>query len=162
MEWALIVFAVVFVVALVGWWASRSRREVESVAEPGVDPRDFLVHTLSERVVLAHDLIDQVKPHAPHERWLFSHLAATTEHLEEALDAGVVEPIVDADRRFESALHDLLAVADVYPALTETEEYAALSQEIAEAQEQRSDAIRSYAEAPGGIPVEQWGMTGGE
>lgn len=158
--WILVAcFAVMIVLwapALVRSWRTRS-------SAPSADRRQELLAVLAERCLAAEDLIAVVRPYAEHERWIFDQLATTARRLEDAVASGNDRQIVDADRQFETARHDVLSVAQAYPDLVGAPAFTDLYEESVRLDLDRLGAIRAYAGESGAISAEAWcGVSGRE
>lgn len=129
----------------------------ENRGRPNRKAREKLLQTVGDRVVYGAELVDLVRPYAPHERWLFDRLTTSAARLEDALDRGSDAQVVAADREFGHALQDVRSVAEAYPQLAEDDDFVHFSEDLTLADDQRRRAIRELAARKDGIPEEQWG-----
>lgn len=156
MDWGLIVFGVLFVLVMILGIPEIVKMSRNRPRGDDIDPREELGWTLSERCLTAEDLIELVRPYAEHERWLFNQLETAAERLEDAVISGSDQQIITADRAFEGALHDVLALAEVYPDLEASPEFVELLEDLDDSTHERALRIRNYAKTDGGVPADRW------
>ncbi|HEX7484504.1 MAG TPA: LemA family protein [Candidatus Saccharimonadales bacterium] len=96
---------------------------------------------LKRRFDLIPNLINTVQGYASHEAGVFQ---AVTEARANALNAQGVKETADAENMLEGALKSLFAVAEAYPDLKASQNFAELQQELVDTEDKIQAARRFY------------------
>ena len=96
---------------------------------------------LKRRLDLIPNLVETVKGYAKHESGVFT---AVTEARANALNAKGVKETAAAENQFEGALKSLFAVAESYPDLKASQNFAELQQELVDTEDKIQASRRFY------------------
>lgn len=96
---------------------------------------------LKRRLDLIPNLVNTVKGYASHEAGVFERV---TQARANALNAQGVEETAKAENQFEDALKSLFAVAESYPDLKASQNFAELQQELVDTEDKIQAARRFY------------------
>jgi LemA protein len=96
---------------------------------------------LKRRFDLIPNLVNTVKGYATHEAGVFQ---AVTEARANALNAQGVKETAEAENMLEGALKSLFAVAEAYPDLKASQNFAELQQELVDTEDKIQAARRFY------------------
>lgn len=96
---------------------------------------------LKRRFDLIPNLVNTVQGYASHEAGVFQ---AVTEARANALNAQGVKETADAENMLEGALKSLFAVAEAYPDLKASQNFAELQQELVDTEDKIQAARRFY------------------
>ncbi len=135
------VLALGVVVVVVGF--NRLRREDIAVdeAEGGIDVQ------LTRRADLIPNLVNTVKGYATHEKSVFEEVTAARAGVQQAAGSGTVEEKSAAQARLDQAVVNVLAVAEAYPDLKASDNFAQLQRELADTESQLAFARQYYNDA---------------
>ncbi len=145
MIWVLVVFVVLLlllgVVAVTGF--NRLRREDIAVdeAEGGIDVQ------LTRRADLIPNLVNTVKGYASHEKGVFEEVTAARAGVKQAAATGSLEDKATSQARLDTAVVNVLAVAEAYPELKASGNFMHLQEELSDTEAQLAFARQYYNDA---------------
>lgn len=143
------VWLIVVLVLLVGFGLlavagfNRLRRENVAVdeAEGGIDVQ------LTRRADLIPNLVNTVKGYAAHEKGVFEEVTAARAGVQQAAASGTVEEKAAAQARLDHAVVNVLAVAEAYPDLKASANFAQLQEQLSDTESQLAFARQYYNDA---------------
>ncbi len=130
---AIIAAVVIWVIAIYNGLIRLKNRVDEAWADIDVQ--------LKRRYNLIPNLVETVKGYATHERELFTKV---TEARAKAMQAGSVEDKAQAENMLSQTLKSLFAVAENYPELKASENFAKLQDELTDTENKIQAARRFY------------------
>jgi LemA protein len=129
------------VLAISGFNRLRREEVVVDEAEGGIDVQ------LTRRADLIPNLVNTVKGYATHEKGVFEEVTRARAGVQEAAASGSVEEKAAAQTRLDQAVVNVLAVAEAYPELKASANFAHLQQELSDTEAQLAFARQYYNDA---------------
>lgn len=99
---------------------------------------------LKRRADLIPNIVDTVKGYAKHEKGVFEEVTKARSAVLDATQAGDVGKTAEAENMFTSALKSLFAVAEAYPDLKASANFAQLQDELVDTENKIQAARRFY------------------
>lgn len=136
----------VLLLALVGFaaLAFNKLRTADIAAEEALGGIDV---QLTRRADLIPNLVSTVKGYAAHEKTVFEEVTAARAGVTAAARGGSVEERAAAEARLDKAVFNVLAVAEAYPELKASANFAQLQGQLAETEDQLAFARQYYNDA---------------
>lgn len=136
----------VLLLALVGFaaLAFNKLRTADIAAEEALGGIDV---QLTRRADLIPNLVSTVKGYAAHEKAVFEEVTAARAGVTAAARGGRVEDRAAAEARLDKAVFNVLAVAEAYPELKASANFAQLQEQLAETENQLAFARQYYNDA---------------
>ena len=140
----LTIIAILVVVALFAAYAFNKLRRLDIGAQEALGGIDV---QLTRRADLIPNLVNTVKGYAQHEKGVFEEVTAARAGVQAAADSGTVAEKSAASARLESAIVDVLAVAEAYPDLKASANFLELQKELSDTENKISFARQYYNDA---------------
>ena len=137
------------VVVLILIWFFGTRNSLVSLKEEVEMQQSQIETTLKRRSDLIPNLVATVKGYANHEEKVFTEIAEARSKLAGSIKSGDMKSISEANDTLDSALSRLsrlLAISENYPDLKASEQFIALQDELAGAENRISVARQHYNE----------------
>ncbi len=139
-----IIVAIVVVLALFAVYAFNRLRRVDIGAQEALGGIDV---QLTRRADLIPNLVNTVKGYAQHERGVFEAVTEARAGAAAAAKNGTVPQKAAAEAKLDSAIIDVLAVAEAYPDLKASANFQSLQAELADTENKISFARQFYNDA---------------
>ncbi len=141
---AVLAAVVLLVVGVIGWGISTNNRFVE--LETAVDKAGSQIQVvLKRRADLIPNLVNTVKGYAQHEEDIYTALADARAKM--TANGATTEEMMEGNAELSSALSRLMVVVENYPELKASENFVALQDELAGAENRISRAREEYNRA---------------
>ena len=137
----LIVVALLVVFGVVGFNKLRTLDVKADEALGGIDVQ------LTRRADLIPNLVNTVKGYAGHERAVFDEVTKARAGVQSATESGSVTEKAAAQAALDKAVFNVLAVAEAYPDLKASANFAQLQQQLTETESQLAFARQYYNDA---------------
>ena len=140
----IIVLAVLAVLVIVGVLGFNKLRTLDVGADEALGGIDV---QLTRRADLIPNLVNTVKGYAGHERAVFDEVTRARAGVQEAAKGGSVPEKATAQAALDKAVFNVLAVAEAYPELKASANFAQLQGELTETENQLAFARQYYNDA---------------
>ncbi|GAB2664022.1 LemA family protein [Gordonia jinhuaensis] len=137
------VIVVVVVIALIAFVIAgyNKLKRADIRAQEGLGGIDV---QLTRRADLIPNLVNTVSGYATHERAVFDEVTAARANAAHAAQSGTIDQKAQADQRLNRAVANVLAVAENYPDLKASANFAALQNELSDTENKLSFARQYY------------------
>jgi LemA protein len=140
----IIVLMVVALLVIFGVVAFNKLRTLDVRADEALGGIDV---QLTRRADLIPNLVNTVKGYAAHEKGVFEAVTAARAGVQAATDKGSVAEKAAAQAVLDKAVFNVLAVAEAYPDLKASANFAQLQQQLTETESQLAFARQYYNDA---------------
>ncbi len=140
----LTILVVIVLVGLFAAYAFNKLRRLDIGAQEALGGIDV---QLTRRADLIPNLVNTVKGYAQHEKSVFEEVTAARTGVQAAAADGTVAEKSAASARLDSAIVDVLAVAEAYPDLKASTNFLELQKELSDTENKISFARQYYNDA---------------
>jgi LemA protein len=140
----LIVIAVIVLIGLFAVYAFNKLRRLDIGAQEALGGIDV---QLTRRADLIPNLVNTVKGYAQHEKGVLEEVTRARTAVKAAADGGTVAEKSAASAQLDTAIVDVLAVAEAYPDLKASTTFLELQKELSDTEDKISFARQYYNDA---------------